>query len=77
MAEPRTVRAYWGQAEKDSAAMITSQREDVVTRSRCAGSRGSTVRDDPVDQQGDEDRRKGQLHVGDAHDDGIQQHRRR
>ena len=64
--EPRTVRAY-----------CTQQRQR-RSRRRCTKTAISSWRcteisaaHDAVDQQRDQDRRKGELHVGDAHDDRV------
>ena len=64
--EPRTVRAYCTQPDTPIARTSTYTRD----RPPCA-SRGSDRARDAVDQQRDQDRRKRQLHVGDAHDEGV------
>ena len=64
--EPRTVRAYCTQP-------ATADRERSAPRmamSSCASPAAAT-RADAVDQQRDQDRREGELHVGDAHDERV------
>ena len=64
--EPRTVRAYWTQLAAPIAKISTKSATFAmrVARQHRAG--------DAVDQQRDQDRRKRELDVGDAHDEGVE-----
>ena len=61
--EPRTVRAYCTQPAKPIASISTE-----IAISSCSSARQRDARH-AVDQQRDQDRREGQLDVGDAHDE--------
>ncbi len=64
--EPRTVRAYCTQFEIPIAKISTNSATGPVRIARQHRPRNA------VDQQRDQDRRKRQLHVGDAHDEGVE-----
>ena len=69
--EPRTVRAYCTQFEMPIAKISTNSATLAVRVARQHRAR------DAVDQQRDQDRRKRQLDVGDAHDERRRSCRRR
>ena len=69
--EPRTVRAYCTQFDSPIARTSTHERDLVVRAARQRHARHA------VDQQRDQDRRKRELHVGDAHDERVDACRRR
>ena len=64
--EPRTVRAYCTQLAAAIAKISTNERDARVRVARQHRAR------DAVDQQRDQDRRKRELHVGDAHDERVE-----
>ena len=64
--EPRTVRAYCTQPDMPIARTSTG-----IAMSSCGLGRQRDARH-AVDQQRDQDRREGELHVGDAHDEGVE-----
>ncbi len=63
--EPRTVRAYCTQKERPMAPTMTNDRDLVVALHRDDAAHHA------VDQQRHQDRREGELHVGDAHDHRV------
>ncbi len=64
--EPRTVRAYCTQLAARDREDQHEQRDVAVRVARQHGA------GDAVDQQRDQDRRERELHVGDAHDEGVE-----